>query len=190
MGYLRYYFVALLLSVSAFLTLFFLFFWSIRCESSALLSWQVVEDRAGVLSGQGESLQKFYVILKTPTTILLRTKIDGNAQVPEHLRKSKYLYISQADCSYLRVYVNSQFIGSVGLHEKRTGHFWYQPFLFELPSDTEEITIVMSGIYGLGIDFGAFLVDERGAKRFNLIFRLCVSDTWIFVFWHGEEACL
>uniref|UniRef100_A0A7C5RJ83 GGDEF domain-containing protein n=1 Tax=Fervidobacterium thailandense TaxID=1008305 RepID=A0A7C5RJ83_9BACT len=171
MGYLRYYLVALLLSIVAFTTLFFLFFWSISFESSALLSWQVVEDRAQVLSSQGESLQKFYVTLRAPTTILLRTKID-DTRVPEDLKKSRYLYIPQADCSYLRVYVNGHFAGSVGLHEKRTGHFWYQPFLFELPPDAEEIAIVMSGIYELGIDFGAFLVDEQGAKKFSILYFL------------------
>lgn len=109
--------------------------------------------------------ERFYVVLTNPTTVVLRSVVPEF----ETNGSTRYLYIPQAACSYLRIYANGVAVGSVGLADSRTGHFWYQPLLFELPEEVSELVIVLSGVYELGLDFGAFIVDETGTSKFNLL---------------------
>ncbi|PHJ12130.1 diguanylate cyclase, partial [Fervidobacterium sp. SC_NGM5_G05] len=80
--------------------------------------------------------------------------------------KVYYLYLPQVDGSYLAVYSNNRLIGSYGFSESRNGHFWYQPFLFQIPLDTSEIAIEISGVYEIGIDFVPTIIPENEKYKY------------------------
>lgn len=108
----------------------------------------------------------YYVVLKNKGSIFLTHKLKG-----VNLSDGKYyLYLPQVDGSYLAVYSNDRLIGSYGFANDRLGHFWYQPFIFELPSDTESITLEISGVYEVGIDFNPVIIPESEKSKYMILY--------------------
>nr|WP_280996289.1 GGDEF domain-containing protein [Marinitoga okinawensis] len=110
----------------------------------------------------------YYKILKSPDTAIFIAKIK-NFNLKNNVY---YLYLPQIDGSYLAVYSNGRLIGSYGFSKSRSGNFWYQPFLFQLPSDTNEIKIELSGVYNIGIDIVPTIISENEKSKYIILYFL------------------
>jgi len=108
----------------------------------------------------------YYIILKSEGTVFLKHELkDVNLSDDKY-----YLYLPQIDGAYLAVYSNDRLIGSYGFANDRLGHFWYQPFIFELPPDTKSITLEISGVYEVGIDFKPVIIPESEKSKYMILY--------------------
>ncbi|MFN6992341.1 MAG: GGDEF domain-containing protein, partial [Fervidobacterium sp.] len=86
--------------------------------------------------------------------------------------KTYYLYLPQVSASYFAVYSNGTLIGSYGFENNRYGHFWYQPFIFQLPKDIKEIRLEVTGVYEIGIDFTPLIIQESQKSKYVISYIL------------------
>ena len=162
---LKYYSKALFFSVLVFLGLLLLVRYALNAHGVQLLSWQVLSDENRVFQAQNITAP-FHKLLRKPSTVILTTTVEKTS-------KPLYLYLPQVSGSFWAVYSNDHLIGSMGFRNDRTGHFWYKPFLLEVPANTESITIELSGIYELGLDIVPRLIEEKERFRFSVLNFLC-----------------
>jgi len=168
--YIRYYFKPLIISSMVFLTIFLVFRYAIISDGLYIHNWKVLEDKNGVF-GENNNMNipgTFYRVLKNPSTVVLQA-IFQNELAKEENKKARYLYIPQIDASYFVVRVDGRVVGSFGFEDDRTGHIWYQPFIFMLPEDFETIEFELSGVYEIGIDFPMKLVGESQKYKYVLL---------------------
>lgn len=153
-----YYFIAFL----AFLLLVIIMRYSISVQGYKIQDWTMIrENNVGSIEIKQIKVP-YYEILRKPTTAIFFSKLEKNYFGD----KVYYLYLPQVDGSYLAVYSNNRLIGSYGFSESRNGHFWYQPFLFQIPLDTSEIAIEISGVYEIGIDFVPTIIPENEKYKY------------------------
>lgn len=153
-----YYFIAFLV----FLLLVMIMRYSISVQGYKIQDWTMIREN-NVDSIEIKQIKvPYYEILRKPETVIFFSKLEKNYFGD----KVYYLYLPQVDGSYLAVYSNNRLIGSYGFSESRNGHFWYQPFLFQIPLDTSEITIEISGIYEIGIDFVPTIIPENEKYKY------------------------
>jgi hypothetical protein len=137
-------------------------------------SWTVVSDLENAI-GRNNLGSEFYKVTKKPATIIISSSVDAGHLLSLKEGSTKYLYIPQIDNSYFAVYIDGKQIGTLGFKDKRTGHFWYQPVIFELPESFSNITLEISGIYEIGIDFGAYIIDSSQLPKYNVLLFLTNS---------------
>jgi len=135
--------------------------YALNARGVQLLSWQVLSDENGVFRAQNVTAP-FYRLLRKPSTVVLTTAVEKTS-------KPLYLYLPQVSASFWAVYSNDHLIGSAGFRFDRTAHFWYKPFLLEVPANTERITIELSGVYELGLDIVPRLIEEKETFRFSVL---------------------
>jgi len=162
---LKYYSKVLFFSILGFLGLLLLVRYSLNAHGVELLSWQVLSDENRVLQAQ-DITAPFYKLLRKPSTVVLATTLEKTS-------KPLYLYLPQVSGSFWAVYSNDHLIGSAGFRSDRTAHFWYKPFLLEVPANTDRITIELSGVYELGLDIVPRLIEEKETFRFRVLSFLC-----------------
>jgi diguanylate cyclase (GGDEF)-like protein len=162
---LKYYSKALFFSTLGFLGLLLLVRYSLNAHGVELLSWQVLSDENRVFQAQ-DITAPFYKLLRKPSTVVLATTVEKTS-------KPLYLYLPQVSGSFWAVYSNDHLIGSAGFRSDRTAHFWYKPFLLEVPVNTDRITIELSGVYELGLDIAPRLIEEKETVRFSVLSFLC-----------------
>ncbi|MGC8955133.1 MAG: GGDEF domain-containing protein [Fervidobacterium sp.] len=159
---LPYYFIAFV----GFFVLVMLFRFSVSPHGYTITEWNMRRKASDTLSVTQVNVP-YYEILKKPETVIFYAKLNK-----KFIEKDYYLYLPQIDSSYLAVYSNNRLVGSYGFSKARTGHFWYQPFIFQLPKDTEEITLEISGVYEVGIDFPPTLIGESQKYKYMILYLL------------------
>lgn len=174
MGYIRYYIKPLTFAILIFLLIFGLFKYSMSPNGYKVQSWNVIDDPEDAI-GKSNLGSEFYKVTKIPSTIVISTTVDANNLLSLKSGSTKYLYIPQVDNSYLAIYIDDKQIGTLGFRDTKTGHFWYQPVIFELPENFNSITLEISGIYELGIDFGTYIIDSSQLSKYNILLFLTNS---------------
>lgn len=158
---LKYHFVSIVIACTLFLLLFFTFSYTRNIEGIIITSW--IEDKSST-SVTGPFFEKFS---KDPFTVFLSTEIENSENLFNGSRK--YLYIPQLYHSYIAVYVDGIKIGSNGFSEKRSGYFWNQPLLFELPDNFKKITLEISGLYRVGTDSGIYIIPSSELVKYRIL---------------------
>ncbi|MGC9771498.1 GGDEF domain-containing protein [Fervidobacterium islandicum] len=167
--YIKYYLKPAMIAFLAFLVLFFAFRYAITAKGFEITGWKILEDKAGIFSGSSGILNAtFYKVLKSPSTVTITA--DINLQSSEG--KAKYLYIPQIDASYFAVKTDGKVIGSFGFRDDKTGHTWYQPYIFLLPDSFDTLEIEIAGVYEIGIDFTAKVIDNSQKGKYQLLYLL------------------
>lgn len=155
-----------------FIILLLLFRYSLTPDGTKLYEWKVV--KGGEILSEDVVKLPFYKLLKKPTTVVLETELPLDSV-------TNYLYLPQVDASYLAVFVNEKLVGSVGFSGSRDGHFYYQPFIFELPVNERIIRIELSGVTDIGIDFVPTIISEKMKDRFILLQLLTGPIVYVFI---------
>jgi len=163
--YISYYSKTFFLATSLFFLLLLSFQYALTIEGTEIYGWKVLSDENNIFK---ESIlpKKFYKILRQPSTVVIRALVDDKAQKENATR---YLYIPQIDASYFVVKVDGKIIGSFGFSEDRTGHVWYQPFLFQLPQNFKIIEFEISGIYEIGLDFPVKIINDSQRIKYAIL---------------------
>ncbi|HOP82011.1 MAG TPA: GGDEF domain-containing protein, partial [Fervidobacterium sp.] len=174
MGYIKYYIKPFCFAILIFLLIFGLFKYSMTPNGYKIQSWTVVNDLENAI-GRNNLGSEFYKVTKKPATIIISSSVDAGHLLSLKESSTKYLYLPQIDNSYFAVYIDGKQIGTLGFKDKRTGHFWYQPVIFELPESFSNIRLEISGIYEIGIDFGAYIIDSSQLPKYNILLFLTNS---------------
>ena len=174
MGYIKYYIKPFCFAILIFLLIFGLFKYSMTPNGYKIQSWNVVSDLENAI-GRNNLGSEFYKVTKKPATIIISSSVDAGHLLSLKEGSTKYLYLPQIDNSYFAVYIDGKQIGTLGFKDKRTGHFWYQPVIFELPESFSNIRLEISGIYEIGIDFGAYIIDSSQLPKYNVLLFLTNS---------------
>lgn len=162
---LRYSTFYYLIALAIFLALVLVIRYSLTPKGYYLSNWKV--EKSINLNIESEQIKvPYYVILKNRATILLSCNI-GDLELN---KDANYLYLPQVDGSYLAVYSNGNLIGSYGFTKDRCGHFWYQPFIFQLPKNTKTIALEISGVYEIGIDFKPVIISEDEKDKYMVLY--------------------
>ncbi|MFN3691614.1 MAG: GGDEF domain-containing protein [Fervidobacterium sp.] len=172
---IKYFWLYYFIAFGIFLLLLLVLNYSLSPEGINLLYWQIVQEsnesnerientkntnEPSVSVTSNQVRMPFYKILREKSTVILETKTNLERD------KTYYLYLPQVSASYFSVYSNGRLIGSYGFENNRYGHFWYQPFIFQLPKDTREIRLDVTGVYEIGIDFVPVIVQESQQSKY------------------------
>jgi len=168
--YISYYFKPFFLATSLFFLLLLSFQYSLIVDGTEIYGWKVLKDENNIFT-ESTLPKRFYKTLRQPSTVVIRALVNHKAQEE---RTPRYLYIPQIDTSYFVVKVDGKVIGSFGFSEDRTGHVWYQPFLFQIPEDFKTIEFEISGVYEIGIDFPVKIVNGSQRTKYAILHFLTV----------------
>ncbi len=168
--YISYYLKPLVFSTLLFFLLLLTFQYALVGDGIEIYGWGVLSDENNIFE-ESTLPKKFYKALRQPSTVVIRALV--NQKVQEE-KTTRYLYISQIDASYFAVKVDGNIVGSFGFSEGRTGHVWYQPFLFQIPEYFKTIEFEISGVYEIGIDFPVKIVNGFQRTKYAILHFLTV----------------
>ncbi|QIV79200.1 diguanylate cyclase [Fervidobacterium pennivorans subsp. keratinolyticus] len=169
--YISYYLKPLVFSTLLFFLLLLTFQYALVNEGIEIYGWEVLSDENNIFE-ESSLPKKFYKVLRQPSTVIIRALVNHKAGYEENT--TRYLYIPQIDTSYFVVKVDGKVIGNFGFSEDRSGHVWYQPFLFQIPEDFKTIEFEISGVYEIGIDFPVKIVNASQRTKYAILHFLTV----------------
>jgi len=166
--FISYYFKPFFFATLLFFLLFVSFQYALVGDGIEVYGWKVLRDKSNIFT-ESALPKTFYRILKHPSTVVIRALVNYKTEETDNTR---YLYIPQIDASYFVVKADDKVIGSFGFSEDRTGHVWYQPFIFQLPERFDTIDIELSGIYEVGIDFPVKIISDSHKLKYSVLYLL------------------